>query len=362
MDGRTSTRLADMKPRITERPSVFVIGSSNTDMIIKVERLPQSGETIIGGEFTTSAGGKGANQAVAAARAGGNVTFLARIGTDMFGDIALDGFRNNGINTEYVVQDRHNPSGVALIYVAKNGENSIAVASGANSALAAADVRKAKTTFSNVKVLLLQLETPLNTVAFAARLAQAASLPVILNPAPAQPLSSTLLNGLYLLTPNEIEAELLTGVHVNSETAAARAAEKLLSQGVRNVIVTMGAKGAFVAGNCLRQFLPGYKVKAVDATGAGDVFNGTLAVAIAEGKSLFQAAAFANAAAALSVTRLGAQTSAPTRKEIEQVLATGKFPRPYRRLPFALNGNGSNGWPGLTSKSLKKSATIFSES
>jgi ribokinase len=328
-------------------------------MIIKVDRLPQSGETIIGGEFTTSAGGKGANQAVAAARAGGAVTFIARIGQDMFGKMALDGFHNNGINAEYVVRDRTHPSGVALIYVAKNGQNSIAVASGANSRLGAADVRKAKNIFENTKVLLLQLETPLKTVRFAAELASTVSLRVILNPAPAQPLPAALLNGLYLLTPNEIEAELLTGVMVHNEVAAAQAADKLLSRGVQNVIITMGSKGAFVAGDRLRQFLPGYKVKAIDATGAGDVFNGALAVAIAQGKSLFEAASFANTAAAISVMRLGAQSSAPTRKEIEQALASGKIPRASSNPQLASNGNGFHGTTGLAVGRSKKSAAFF---
>jgi len=343
------------------RPSVLVIGSSNTDMIIKVDRMPQSGETIIGGEFATSAGGKGANQAVAAARAGGDVTFIARLGQDMFGELALDGFQANGINTDYVARDRNNPSGVALIYVAKNGQNSIAVASGANSRLAPVDVRKAKGIFPHAKVLLLQLETPLKTVRFAVELASKTALRVILNPAPARALPLALLNGLYLLTPNEIEAELLTGVIVHNEAAAAQAADKLLLRGVRNVIITMGAKGAFVAGGRLRKFVPGYKVKAVDATGAGDVFNGALAVAIAEGKSLFEAATFANAAAAISVTRLGAQTSAPTRQEIEQVLATGKIPRANHSPQFPGNGNGSNGWTGLAGKLSGKSPRIFAQ-
>lgn len=327
-------------------------------MIIKVDRLPQSGETVIGGEFSTTPGGKGANQAVAAARAGGKVTFIARVGKDIFGEMAVEGLRANAINTQYVVKDRNSPSGVALIYVAKNGLNSIAVASGANSRVSPADVRKAKGTFPEADVLLVQLETPLKTVRFAAKLAAANALRVILNPAPAQALPSSLLNGLYLLTPNEIEAELLTSVKVRNEVSAARAAERLLSRGVRNVIITMGAKGAFVAGEPLRRFVPAYRVTAVDATGAGDVFNGALAVAIAEGKTLFEAAVFANAAAAISVTRLGAQPSAPTRKEIEQVLASGKIPRANRAPKFGPNGNGPNGWNGFAGKLFKKQGTI----
>ena len=306
------------------KPRILVVGSSNTDMIIKMERIPRPGETIIGGEFTSAAGGKGANQAVGAARAGGAVTLVARIGQDMFGDKAVAGFIADGINVDYIVCDRTSPSGVALIFVGQNGENSIAVASGANAKLTPADVQKAKGAFRGVSVLLLQLETPLDTVQAAAELAAAADARVILNPAPARPLPDKLLRRLYLLTPNESEAELLTGVAVDNVDGAAKAADALLARGVQNVIITMGARGAWVAGEGIRQVIPAFKVKAVDTTAAGDVFNGALALALAEGKPLLEAARFASAAAAISVTRMGAQTSAPTRKEIERLLATGK--------------------------------------
>jgi len=220
------------------------VGSSNTDMIVKVDRLPQPGETLLGGEFASACGGKGANQAVGAAKAGGTVTLIARVGQDMFGEMALEAFRRNGIDTDYVVRDRTTPSGVALIFVAKNGQNSIAVAPGANCKLNATDVRKAKNAFRDASVLLLQLETPLKTVQAAADLAAETSVRVILNPAPAQPLPPSLLKGLYLLTPNEVEVQLLTGVRVDREETAAQAAAKLLSQGVENAIITMGARGA----------------------------------------------------------------------------------------------------------------------
>jgi ribokinase len=336
----------------TAKPSVLVIGSSNTDMLVKVDRLPQSGETILGGEFATAAGGKGANQAVSAARAGGEVTFIARVGADTFGQLALDALHANGIHTDYVVRDPARPSGVALIFVAKTGQNSIAVAPGANGKLSPADVRKAKSALCSASVLLLQLETPLPTVQAAVQLAAAAGVRVILNPAPARPLPARLLENLYLLTPNEIEASRLTGVVVNSQETAALAAAKLLARGVQNVIITMGARGAYVAGPGVRRFIAAHKVNAVDATGAGDTFNGALAVAIAEGQSLFEAASFANAAAALSVLRLGAQTSAPTRKEIEHFLAAGKIPS---ALPaFTPSHNGNNGRSGLTARKIKK--------
>jgi ribokinase len=306
------------------RPQVLVIGSSNTDLIIKVARIPTPGETVLGGKFARTAGGKGANQAVAAARAGGEVTFIARVGRDENGEQALAGFAAEGIDVKRVIRDAKFPSGVALILVDQDGENSIAVAPGANDRLNPADVRQAKWAFRRARILLLQLETPLPTVAAAIELAAASGVRVVLNPAPGRRLPAQLLRRIYLLTPNQSEAELLTGVMVGDEVAAAKAAGQLLARGVQNVIITMGLHGAFVAGKDLRQMIPGFKVKAVDATGAGDVFNGTLAVALAQGQSLLEAAKFACAAAAISVTRFGAQQSAPRRKEIQAMLATDK--------------------------------------
>ena len=299
---------------------ILVVGSSNTDMIIKLDRIPRPGETILGGAFVTAAGGKGANQAVGAARAGGQVTFIARVGHDMFGDQAVAGFIRDGINVNHVVRDKTNPSGVALIFVAKDGENSIAVAGGANAKLSPADVRKATAAFAGASVLVMQLETPLETVQAAADFAAKTGVRVILNPAPAQPLPDKLLKCVSILTPNETEAELLTGIAVTNTASAAVAAAKLRARGVQTVIITLGARGAFVATEDGGQLVPGFKVKAVDTTAAGDIFNGALAVALAEGKPLKQAVRFANAAAAISVTRLGAQPSAPTRREIEKFL------------------------------------------
>ena len=300
--------------------SILVVGSSNTDMIIKLDRIPRPGETILGGAFVTAAGGKGANQAVGAARAGGQVTFIARVGQDMFGDQAVVGFVKDGINVDHVTRDKTNPSGVALIFVAKDGENSIAVAGGANAKLSPADVKKAKAAFAGASVLVMQLETPLETVQAAAALAAKAGVPVILNPAPAQPLPDKLLKCVSILTPNETEAELLTGITVNDATSAAAAAAKLRARGVQTVIITLGARGAYMATASGGQLVPGFKVKAMDTTAGGDVFNGALAVAMAEGKPLDLAVRFANAAAAISVTRLGAQPSAPTRREIDRFL------------------------------------------
>ena len=314
-----------MPSRIPVKPRILVLGSSNTDMIIKLDRIPKPGETILGGEFVTAAGGKGANQAVGAARAGGDVTFVARVGRDMFGDRAIAGFVRDGINVDHVRRDSTSPSGVALIFVARDGENSIAVASGANGRLSLADVRKATKVIATATVLVMQLETPLATVQAAARLASQAGVRVILNPAPARPLPETLLKHVSVLTPNESEAELLTGIKVDSEAAAARAADKLRGRGVQAVILTLGARGAFVATAESRQLVPGFKVKAVDTTAAGDIFNGALAVALGEGQTLCDSVRFANAAAALSVTRLGAQPSAPKRGKIEKLLRSDRY-------------------------------------
>ena len=297
---------------------IVVVGSSNTDMIIKLDRIPKPGETRLGGEFITAAGGKGANQAVAAACAGGDVTMVARVGQDMFGEQAVAGLVANGVNVDHVQRD-NSPSGVALIFVGEDGENSIGVASGANAKLSPADVRKAKTAFAIADVVIMQLESPLDAVQAAADLAAARGALVILNPAPAQPLPDKLLKKVSILTPNETEAELLTGVEVDSDASCARAADVLLRKGVETVIITLGSRGAFVASSTSKQLVPGFHANPVDTTAAGDVFNGALAVALAEGKPMFDAVRFANAAGAISVTRVGAQPSAPSRMEIEKL-------------------------------------------
>jgi ribokinase len=307
------------------RNNIVVVGSSNTDMVIRLPHLPKPGETEIGGDFTMAAGGKGANQAVGAARAGGRVTLVARVGRDMFGERALAGFRKDAINTDHVVRDGNAPSGVALIFVgAQTGENSIAVASGANGRLTAADVGRARKAISGAKVLIAQLETPIATVLAAAKLAARAKVRVILNPAPARPLPGRLLRLVSILTPNETEAEMLTGIRVTSVSRAARAADRLLAKGVGTVIITLGPRGSFVATKGVRRLVPGFKVKPVDTTAAGDIYNGALAVALGEGRSVLEAARFANAAGALAVTRLGAQPSAPTRREIDALLSRAR--------------------------------------
>jgi len=299
-----------------KRNSVVVVGSSNTDMILRVARVPRPGETLLGGLFSTAPGGKGANQAVAAARAGGSVAFVARLGSDSLGDDALAGFMREGINISHVVRDPSRPSGVALIFVGDDGENSIGVAGGANQRLSPRDVAAAGRLIAGARVLLLQLETPLATVEAAADIGDRAGIEVILNPAPAQSLPDSLLRKIALLTPNETEASMLTGTRVTDVASATRAARALQRRGARNVIVTLGANGALVASGDEASWVPGFKVKAVDTTAAGDVFNGALAVRLAEGCPIIDAVRFAHAAAAISVTRSGAQPSIPTRSEI----------------------------------------------
>jgi len=299
---------------------VLVVGSSNTDMIIRVPRIPRPGETILGGEFTMAGGGKGANQAVAAARAGGHVTLVARVGDDIFGERALTGFEADGIDTRFVLRTAGAASGVALIDVDDRGENSISVASGANSLLSAADVGNAAAAFAEADIVLVQLESPIETVEAAVRKAGEKGVPVILNPAPARPLDEGLLSRISVLTPNENEAELLSGTAVRDADGVQRAAARLRARGSATVIITMGDRGVYASAPEFEGLVPAFKVDPVDTTAAGDVFNGALAVALAEKRTLRDALRFAQAAAAISVTRPGAQPSAPARSEIEALI------------------------------------------
>jgi len=299
---------------------IVVLGSANTDMIVKLDRIPKPGETVIGGEFSTAPGGKGANQAVAAARAGGSVAFVGRVGADDLGAAAIEGYVRDGIGIEHVLRDPAAPSGVALIFVDKNGENSIAVASGANARISSDDIRRAEKGIAEAAILLMQLEIPLDAVRTAAEIAHKHGVRVILNPAPARQLDDNFLRLVSILTPNETETEILTGMKVEDEAGAAQAAEALRQKGVETVIITLGSRGAFVSSDEFSGIVPCFSVKCVDATAAGDVFNGALAVGLTEGKAIREAVRFANAAAAISVTRMGAQPSAPERKEIEVFL------------------------------------------
>lgn len=297
---------------------ILVIGSSNTDMIVKVPHIPAPGETVLGNDFFTVQGGKGANQAVAAARAGGNVTFVACIGNDAFGKKAKEAYEKEGINTSYVKTIDQAATGVALINVADSGENSISVAPGANSFLTPEDIAALENVISEADVVLMQLEVPMETIEKAIELANKHMVKVILNPAPAQKLDKHLLEKITILTPNENEAELIVGGK-SGTSGAKQLTSDLHKMGISSVVLTLGEKGAYFSSSDTQKEIAGIKVKAVDTTAAGDTFNGYLAVALASGKSMDDAIHIANKAAAISVTRLGAQPSIPLMEEIEKM-------------------------------------------
>lgn len=298
------------------KKKIIVIGSCNTDMVIKSDRLPIPGETVIGGTFLMNAGGKGANQAVAAARQGGKVTFISKTGNDVFGKQSVELYNSEGINTDFIFSDPKNPSGVALIMVDSHGENCIAVASGANGSLTPADIEKAKAEVETADFVLMQLEIPIETVEYAAELASKKGIPVILNPAPARTLSDRLLKCLYLVTPNETEAEILSGIKVFDWESAKQAANVISYKGVENVVITMGSLGAFIKEKDQYYIVEASKVKAIDTTAAGDCFSGTLCVGLSEGKSILEAVKIASKVSAITVTRMGAQSSIPYRNEL----------------------------------------------
>ena len=309
-----------MKQKLTHGiKRIVVIGSSNTDMVIRTKNLPRPGETVLGGTFFMNAGGKGANQAVACARLGGAVTFVCKTGNDVFGHQAYQLFDDEGIDPSYVFSDPKNPSGVALILVDDNAENSIAVASGSNSNLVTADIDNSLDAIENSEIVLMQLEIPIKTIEYAAQIAKSRGKMVILNPAPAptEPLPLSILKNIDLITPNETEAELISGIPVVDETSAIVAAKRMAELGVKKIIITMGSKGAMLYEDGEAELIPSIRVKAVDTTAAGDCFNGALTIAISEDRSLKEAVLFANRAAAISVTRPGAQVSMPYRHEVD---------------------------------------------
>lgn len=295
---------------------IYVIGSSNTDMVVKTKSLPRPGETILGGEFLMNPGGKGANQAVAAARLGGDVWFVANMGNDLFGNQALEHFQTENINTEFILMDESSPSGVALINVDEQGENTIVVAPGSNGNL---NPQQFVSFFKNVKspaIALVQFEIPLSTVEFVIEQFSSHSIPVIVNPAPANHIQSHLWRKVFAVTPNESEAELLTGIEIDDETSIKEAARNLLAKGVQHAIITLGKRGAYWCNKEGDGFVSAPTVKPIDTTAAGDCFNGALAVAIAEGMPISEAASYACQAASISVTQLGAQSSMPYRNEL----------------------------------------------
>lgn len=298
------------------KPKILVIGSANMDMVIKTDHFPVPGETMIGGEFSLIPGGKGANQAVAAARLGGEVSFLSQLGDDVFGAQNLENYRKEGINTSYIKLNPDRPSGVAMITVDKSGENTIIVAPGANEEISVNDIHVAEDFFEAADMILIQLEIQLPVVFEACKLALSLGKKIILNPAPAAELQPEIFKCLFLITPNETEAEKLTGVKVIDEISAKVAAEILLAKGVRHVIITMGAAGAYLHTEEFKGIIPTKKVMALDTTAAGDTFNGALAVALVKGGGMRDAVDFALKAATLSVTKMGAQSSIPYLKEI----------------------------------------------
>ena len=291
---------------------ILVIGSSNTDMTVKSEKMPAPGETVLGGEFIMGPGGKGANQAVAARRRGGEVSFICKVGRDIFGDNAVAGYDREGIDTSHVLRS-DKASGVALILVDKNAENSISVAPGANNDLTPEDIDSVADVIKASDYLILQLEIPVESVLRAAQIAHEAGVYVILNPAPACPLPAELFSYLSLITPNAGEVELMTGVtgELDDKVAALR------KMGVSDVIITLGSRGSYVAPEGREaELVPALKVNAVDTTAAGDTFCGALCVALSEGKDLAEAARFATKASSLTVQKMGAQSSIPYRKDL----------------------------------------------
>lgn len=303
------------------KPSLIVIGSTNTDMVIQADHLPTPGETILGGRFLMNPGGKGANQAVAAKRLGGNVTFISKTGNDIFGRQSVQLFEEEGIDTSYMISDATQPSGIALITVDKKGENCIVVASGANATLTPADLKNAIKTISGASTILMQLEIPLETVEFVAAMAQSYGIKVILNPAPAFYLPDTLLHNISIITPNKNEAEMLSGITITEIDTVKQAARIIRSKGVDTVIITLGSEGAFICTAEIEEMVAAPEVTAVDTTAAGDVFNGALAVTLSEGAHISKAVTYACYAAALAVTKLGAQSSAPFKKEVDAFVA-----------------------------------------
>ncbi|UBM59786.1 ribokinase [Marinilongibacter aquaticus] len=296
---------------------LLVIGSSNMDIVLTLPRIPAVGETVLGGKSSMIFGGKGANQAVAAKRSGAEIAFICKVGHDIFGENMKSHFENEGFDLKLILTDPEEATGIAQIFVSKKGENSIAVAPGANMKLLPEDLKAFEKNIENAEVVLVQLETPLETIEYIADIAHRHKVKLILNPAPAQKLGAELLKKIWLITPNETEASLLTGVALTEQNWEEKAAAVLQHMGVENVIITLGEKGSILFGRKETKRFEALQVAAVDSTAAGDVFNGTLAAALTQNLSLNEAIAFASVAAALSVTKKGAQPSIPTLSEIE---------------------------------------------
>lgn len=299
---------------------LVVLGSVNADHVLRVPHFPRPGETLTGHSYQVVPGGKGANQAVAAARLGAPVAFIARIGDDAIGQQMRNGFALDGIDVSAVELDEQLPTGIAIIYVSDEGENSIGISAEANGALSPAMVKRHETLIADAHTLLLQLEVPLESVFEAASLARSHGTRVVLNPAPARPLPADLLALVDLITPNQTEAELLTGVKVTDEASAAQAATRFHQMGIADVMITLGSQGVYCSNARQQQLIPGFRVEAVDTTAAGDTFNGALLAAELAGADFNDAVRFAHGAAALSVTKFGAQSSIPSKVEVDTFL------------------------------------------
>ncbi len=302
------------------KKKIVVVGSSNVDLIMKMDHLPEKGETVTDAVFMQVYGGKGANQAVAAARAGGDVVFVSCVGEDAYTPQMVKNYQSDKIDTRFIFYEKNIASGHALIMIGGDGENIISVAPGANNLLLPKKIDLATSIFDDTELIVMQFEIPEETIKYVIDLANRKNIPVLWNVAPARKFDFSYIPKVNILVLNEVEAGFLASVPVANETDAEKAAQILVKKGVEKVIITLGAKGAFVLTKDEKVSVPSYKVEAVDTTAAGDTFCGTFAVALAEKKSLKESLQFASAAAAISVTRMGAQPSAPTRKEIDVFL------------------------------------------
>lgn len=300
------------------KSDIYIIGSSNTDMVIKSNSIPKPGETIIGGDFYSFQGGKGANQAVAASKLGGKVIFICKVGDDSLGNKSIKEYESHGINTEYICVEKDEHTGVALIMVDEEGENLISVASGANSKLKIKDIAFIEKKLKPNDLVLIQLEIPLEVVEFIISLCYRLRIKLILNPAPFQKIDDDYLKCIHTITPNMIEAESLTGIKVFDIDSSRVAAHKLIDKGIKNVFITMGNKGVFYITEDREGHILPKKVKAIDSTAAGDTFNGALAAALSFGMKIYDSVEFANSAASISVTKMGAQDSIPYINELEK--------------------------------------------
>jgi ribokinase len=299
---------------------LVVLGSINADHILNIEQFPRPGETVIGKQYKVAFGGKGANQAVAAGRSGADIAFIACVGADDIGERVRQQLASDRIDTQPIEAIADSTTGVALIFVNAEGENVIGIDAGANAAVTPNYLARYQQKVIDADALLMQLESPLETVIAAASLAKQHQTQVILNPAPARELPDDLLATIDMITPNETEAQRLTGIAVNDDNDAARAAQALHDKGIATVIITLGSRGVWLSENGNGKLVPGFKVKAVDTIAAGDTFNGALVTALLEGKTMADAVRFAHAAAAIAVTRPGAQPSVPWREEIDAFL------------------------------------------